>query len=160
MIKKDYKDDYVFTLNSGMFFEFYPSLSGDWESDKVFWNKMRRKEEREKIRTKNKLESDKQKEEVKKHTHISSSFKDFYSKENSLKATTDLLKERMGAPISVTLSEVIFDMFSREQLGIKKYGTTIDRDDYSLKDWMQHHYEELLDAALYVKKQIQKLENK
>jgi len=61
---------------------------------------------------------------------------------------------------SDTLNEVIKDMIAREQLGIKKYGTTIDRDDYSLKDWMQHHYEELLDAALYVKKQIQKLENK
>ena len=91
---------------------------------------------------------------------IAKNFKEFYTKENSIKWTMELLKERMEAPISVTLSEVIFDMFSREQLGIKKYGTTIDRDDYSLKDWMQHHYEELLDAALYVKKQIQKLENK
>ena len=56
---------------------------------------------------------------------------------------------------SNTLNEVISDMIAREKLGLKKYGTTIDREDYSLKDWMQHHYEELLDAALYVKKQIQ-----
>jgi hypothetical protein len=61
---------------------------------------------------------------------------------------------------SNTLNEVISDMIAREKIGLKKYGTTIDREDYSLKDWMQHHYEELLDAALYVKKQIQILENK
>ena len=61
---------------------------------------------------------------------------------------------------SDTLNEVISDMIAREKLGLKKYGTTIDRDDYSLLDWIRHHYEELLDAALYVKKQIQILENK
>lgn len=61
---------------------------------------------------------------------------------------------------SDTLNEVISDMIAREKLGLKKYGTTIDRKDYDLKNWMQHHYEELLDAALYVKKQIQILENK
>jgi len=61
---------------------------------------------------------------------------------------------------SDTLNEVIKDMIAREQLGIKKYGTTIDRDDYSLKDWLQHALEEQIDSVLYLKKAIQQLENK
>ncbi len=59
---------------------------------------------------------------------------------------------------SDTLNEVIKDMIAREQLGIKKYGTTIDRDDYSLEDWLIHAYEESLDKSLYLKKAIQQLQ--
>lgn len=55
---------------------------------------------------------------------------------------------------SKTLSSVIQDMRDREELGKNKYGTTVDRKDLSPRQWMQHHYEELLDAALYVKRQI------
>lgn len=61
---------------------------------------------------------------------------------------------------SDTLNEVISDMISREKLGLKKYGTTIDRDDYDLKDWLQHALEEAMDSVLYLKKAIQQLENK
>jgi len=59
---------------------------------------------------------------------------------------------------SDTLNEVISDMIAREKLGLKKYGTTIDRDDYSLEDWLVHAYEESLYKSLYLKKAIQKLE--
>ena len=61
---------------------------------------------------------------------------------------------------SDTLNEVISDMIAREKLGLKKYGTTIDRDDYDLKDWLQHALEEAMDSVLYLKKAIQQLENK
>jgi hypothetical protein len=66
----------------------------------------------------------------------------------------------MNVENSDTLNEVIKDMIAREQLGIKKYGTTIDRDDYNLKDWLQHALEEQMDSVLYLKKAIQQLENK
>jgi len=46
------------------------------------------------------------------------------------------------------------DLLLRSQLGIEKYGTTLDRSDLSERDWMQHAYEEMLDAALYLKKLI------
>ena len=65
-----------------------------------------------------------------------------------------------GSPISNTLDEVIREMVAREKLGIKKYGTTIDRSDYTLKDWLQHAIEEHMDSILYLKKAIQQLENK
>ena len=61
---------------------------------------------------------------------------------------------------SFTLNEVIKDMIAREQLGIKKYGTTIDRDDYSLKDWLQNAMEEHMDSVLYLKKAIMEIDKK
>ena len=50
------------------------------------------------------------------------------------------------------LKKVINDLQAREARGIEKYGTTMDRTDLKTKDWQQHLYEELLDAALYCKK--------
>lgn len=39
---------------------------------------------------------------------------------------------------------------SRAELGLRKYGTTLDRPDLSEADWLQHLLEELLDAAGYI----------
>jgi hypothetical protein len=36
--------------------------------------------------------------------------------------------------------------------GFRKYGTTTERTDLSLLDWLQHLQEELLDAAVYVER--------
>jgi hypothetical protein len=40
----------------------------------------------------------------------------------------------------------------RSQTGIKKYNTTLEREDLSLFDWLNHLQEELMDATLYVEK--------
>lgn len=57
------------------------------------------------------------------------------------------------------VDEVREDLLNRSETGIKKYNTTLDRSDLSLLDWHQHHYEELLDAALYTKRIIKELKN-
>lgn len=41
---------------------------------------------------------------------------------------------------------------SRSQRGIQKYGTTLDKNELSNREWLQHLQEELMDAALYVEK--------
>ena len=52
--------------------------------------------------------------------------------------------------------EQVRDKFSeRSETGIAKYGTTLERGDLSLLDWLSHLQEELMDATLY----IQKLKN-
>jgi hypothetical protein len=61
--------------------------------------------------------------------------------------------------ISKTLEAVINDMKNREKLGKLKYKCTLDRQDLTLKDWLQHAYEENLDAALYLKRAIREIEN-
>jgi hypothetical protein len=60
---------------------------------------------------------------------------------------------------SKILQEVIDDLFSREIKGLETYGTTVDRDDYELKNWLQEAYEECLDKCIYLKAAIKKIEN-
>ncbi|MFL5001402.1 MAG: hypothetical protein ACJ8FU_08305 [Xanthobacteraceae bacterium] len=50
------------------------------------------------------------------------------------------------------------DLLIRSQVGIAKYGVTLDRTDLSLRDWLQHAYEEHLDAANYLKRAIIELD--
>lgn len=47
------------------------------------------------------------------------------------------------------VSEVTRQLIERDQRGRAKYGTSLDRTDLSLPDWLQHMAEELLDAAGY-----------
>jgi hypothetical protein len=52
--------------------------------------------------------------------------------------------------------EQVTDSFNeRSRIGIEKYGTTLERGDLNLLDWLNHLQEELMDATLY----IQKLKN-
>jgi hypothetical protein len=50
------------------------------------------------------------------------------------------------------------DLLARSQVGIAKYGTTLDRKDLTLRDWLQHAYEETLDQANYLKRSIMELD--
>lgn len=60
---------------------------------------------------------------------------------------------------SKILQEVIDDLVSREKKGLETYGTTVDREDYELKNWLQEAYEECLDKCIYLKAAIKKIEN-
>lgn len=48
--------------------------------------------------------------------------------------------------------DVIKDIARRAETGLKKYGTTMDREDLVASDWVQHAYEEALDMAIYLKR--------
>lgn len=58
---------------------------------------------------------------------------------------------------SKILQEVIDDLIAREQKGLETYGTTVDREDYELKDWLKEAYEESLDKCIYLKAAINKM---
>ena len=45
----------------------------------------------------------------------------------------------------------------RSRVGIEKYNKTMDRNDLSTSEWLQHLQEELMDAALYIEKLKQTL---
>ena len=40
----------------------------------------------------------------------------------------------------------------RSQTGIKKYNTTLEREDLNLQEWLNHLQEELMDATLYIER--------
>jgi len=50
------------------------------------------------------------------------------------------------------VNSVVQKFLSRSDLGIKKYGKTVDRDDLSTVDWITHAQEELMDGILYLEK--------
>jgi hypothetical protein len=47
---------------------------------------------------------------------------------------------------------VVVQLRTRAEKGKSKYGTTMERDDLTLMQWLQHLQEELMDAAVYVEK--------
>lgn len=52
---------------------------------------------------------------------------------------------------------VIEKFVMRSELGKAKYGTTLDRTDLSVLDWITHAQEEHMDAILYLEKLKQTL---
>lgn len=63
-------------------------------------------------------------------------------------------------PVDGVTEAVRADLLDRSRVGIKKYGVTLDRDDLSLAQWLQHAYEECLDQAQYLKRSIIELEKR
>jgi hypothetical protein len=60
------------------------------------------------------------------------------------------------APISPLkdsiVEEIVAKFQERSQVGINKYGTTLDRGDLKTTDWVNHIQEELMDAILYTQR--------
>lgn len=54
--------------------------------------------------------------------------------------------------MSQVTEKVINDIQQRELKGIETYGTTMDRQDLTQDQWLQHAYEESLDFCIYLKK--------
>jgi len=54
--------------------------------------------------------------------------------------------------MSKVTQEVINDINARELKGLETYGTTMDRNDLTQDQWLNHAYEEALDFAIYLKK--------
>lgn len=50
------------------------------------------------------------------------------------------------------VERVISAFRSRSKRGYYKYGTTLERNDLTHVEWLQHLQEELMDAALYIEK--------
>ena len=55
------------------------------------------------------------------------------------------------------IQSVISQFLERGEFGLNKYGTTLDRTDLNVYDWIEHMKQELMDAILYlerIKKEI------
>ena len=59
---------------------------------------------------------------------------------------------------SGTEAAVCRDIAARQQVGIRKYGTTVAQNPLKLRAWLQHAYEETLDKAVYLKRSIEELD--
>jgi hypothetical protein len=72
---------------------------------------------------------------------------------DSFKKAIEIKRDRI-------VESVIEKFKSRSEVGIKKYGTTLDRDDLSLEQWLDHAIEEQMDSILYLTKIKEELKNK
>lgn len=50
------------------------------------------------------------------------------------------------------VESVIAKYQQRSDVGVAKYGVTLDRGDLSTAEWLTHLQEELMDATLYIEK--------
>ena len=50
-------------------------------------------------------------------------------------------------------------LLDRSNVGILKYGVTLDRTDLSLLDWLEHAKQESLDQVLYLERAIQEIKS-
>jgi hypothetical protein len=50
------------------------------------------------------------------------------------------------------VEDVIAKYRQRSELGISKYGTTLEGNKATLIEWLTHLQEELMDATLYIEK--------
>tara|TARA_B110000285_G_scaffold181680_1_gene205157 strand:+ start:1737 stop:2156 length:420 start_codon:yes stop_codon:yes gene_type:complete len=50
------------------------------------------------------------------------------------------------------VNSIISQFAERSRVGLEKYGTTLDRTDLSILDWVQHAQEEMMDGILYLEK--------
>lgn len=67
--------------------------------------------------------------------------------------------ECSGRPRDAVIDEVRDDLLRRSQFGVKKYGVTLERKDLTLRDWLNHAYEEALDHANYLKRSIMEIDS-
>jgi hypothetical protein len=57
-----------------------------------------------------------------------------------------------------TEARVCADIAERQKRGISKYGATVEQNPLSMRQWLQHLYEEKLDACVYIKRIIEELD--
>jgi hypothetical protein len=79
---------------------------------------------------------------------------------NSIKIINDSFKKAIEIKRDRIVEGVIEKFRSRSEVGIKKYGTTLDRDDLSLEQWLDHAIEEQMDSILYLTKIKEDIKNK
>jgi tRNA A37 threonylcarbamoyladenosine biosynthesis protein TsaE len=58
------------------------------------------------------------------------------------------------------VEDVMAKYRQRSEVGIAKYGTTLDENKATLIEWLTHLQEELMDATLYIEKLKSELNEK
>ena len=66
-------------------------------------------------------------------------------------------KEEWVQPIDTIVESVINQFRERSEVGIEKYGVTLDREDLSSLEWISHAQQEAMDFCLYLEKLKQTL---
>ena len=60
--------------------------------------------------------------------------------------------------VTGTEAKVVELIARRQQLGLRKYGVSVQMSNLPLKAWLQHALEEALDQAIYLQRALDELE--
>ncbi len=73
--------------------------------------------------------------------------------ENAIKQFQDCIASLDAKFKKDSIVESVIKQFQeRSEIGIEKYGTTLDRNDLSRLDWINHAQQEAMDLILYLEK--------
>lgn len=61
-------------------------------------------------------------------------------------------------PLDPNVQAIVEKHISRAKTGMEKYGVDTTRGDLSYQEWLVHHQEELMDAAIYVQRAMKNAE--
>ena len=65
----------------------------------------------------------------------------------------DTMTEWIEAQVKDSVVQSVINKFKqRSEVGIKKYNTTLDREDLTREQWIEHAQEEAMDLILYLEK--------
>ena len=65
----------------------------------------------------------------------------------------DTMSDWIDTQVKDSVVQSVINKFKqRSEVGIKKYNTTLDREDLTKQDWIQHAQEEAMDLILYLEK--------
>jgi hypothetical protein len=64
----------------------------------------------------------------------------------------ELVKNLLFMTSDTIVQDVLKRFNARSLAGIEKYSTTLERNDLTGKEWLQHLQDELMDAVLYIEK--------
>tara|TARA_B110000503_G_C6795834_1_gene269090 strand:+ start:30 stop:302 length:273 start_codon:yes stop_codon:yes gene_type:complete len=78
------------------------------------------------------------------------SYEDYYEKMWTKNTTQDPNQVNLETDIVVQEVKELYE--KRSQVGINKYGTTLENSTQSTLEFIQHLQEELMDATLYLQK--------
>jgi uncharacterized protein YbjQ (UPF0145 family) len=62
------------------------------------------------------------------------------------------VKEPQVVKLDPIVESVVNQLRDRSEVGIKKYGTTLDDNNLSIKEWIEHAKQEAMDFVLYLEK--------
>jgi len=57
------------------------------------------------------------------------------------------------------VESIVLKFLQRSETGIKKYNTTLDKNNLPLKEWLQHSIEEKMDDILYMQRALNEIKN-
>ena len=61
-------------------------------------------------------------------------------------------------PIHGIEAKVCADIEARQQLGMNKYGVSVEDNPLSLREWLEHAYQECLDQAIYLRRAMHQID--